>query len=637
MERGSSPGAPTGDSNPLVSWRISWQSSCIPVSRALRRLFPAELRNSRDYAGVIRKMHRINNLRTILGLLLAAGTASAQQYTISTVAGIGTVQGWFGDTGPATNAQLNFPVAVAVDSKGNYYWGDFLTSVIRQVSGGTINTIGGTGTFGFSGDNGSALQASIADTHGIAVGSNGNVYIADTHNARIREISQGNMFTIAGNGTVGYGGDGGPATSAELSQPSGVAIDGSGNIYIADYGNYSVRRIDTKGNISTYAGTGVWGFSGDGGPAAKASLAAPYALAFDSAGSLYISDVGNLNIRKVTPDGNIQTVISNVAAQAIAVDAVGSIYYPDYRTSTVQKVLANGTRFAIAGTGTRGYGGDGGPGTSATLDQPYGVALDASGNVYVADSGNMVIRLLTPVASSVNIVNAASGLGSSISPGEIVTIYGTGLGPATPVVAQPGANGFGTSAGGTTVSFGGTAGVVLYASATQVNAIVPYEVAAGGAADVTVSFQGQNYTASTVPIASTAPGVFTLDATGQGGAAAVNQNGTINGPNAPAALGSTVAFYLTGEGPTSPTGINGKLATAPVPFPQFGVTATIGGQAAVVTYAGGAPGEVAGLMQVNVVIPASLLPTATGTFAVPLAFQSGFNFSQPNVTVYVSR
>jgi uncharacterized protein (TIGR03437 family) len=591
-------------------------------------------------------MHRINTFRTIFGLLLAVSAASAQQYTITTVAGIGTVQGWYGDTGPATSAQLNFPLRIAVDSKGNYYFADFLTQLIREVSGGTINTVVGTGAFGFQGDNGPGVQAIISDVHGLAVAPNGNVYFADTHNARVRELipagpitaPTGNVYTIAGNGTVGYTGDGGPATSAELSQPAGVAVDSSGNVYIADYGNYSVRKVDSKGNISTFAGTGVWGYSGDGGPANKAALAAPSALAFDSAGNLYISDLGNTNIRKITPDGNIQTVVSNISAPSIAVDAAGTIYYPDYVTSTVQKILANGTRFAIAGTGEPGFSGDNGPGTSAQLNQPYGVAVDSSGNVYVADSGNMVIRLLTPVASSVSVVNGASGVGSSISPGEIVTIYGTGLGPATGVSAQPGANGFGTQLAGTTVSFGGTLGPMLYASATQVNAIVPYNAPVGGTADVTVSYQGNSFTASAVPVASSAPGIFTLNSTGVGAAAVVNQNGTINGPNSPAPLGSIVSFYLTGEGQTNPAGVDGKIAnTKPLPYPQQGVSATVSGQPTSVTYAGAAPGLVAGVMQANVVIPGTLVMNATGPVAVPVTVQVGSSFSQQNVTVYVTR
>jgi uncharacterized protein (TIGR03437 family) len=582
-------------------------------------------------------MHRIKSIRTICGFLLTAGVAAAQQYTISTVAGIGTVQGFYGDTGAATSALLDFPLRVAVDSKGNIYIADYLTQVIREVSGGNINTLTGNGTFGFQGDNGPAVQGIISDVHGIAVGPNGNIYFADTHNSRIREIIPGgNIFTVAGNGTTGYSGDGGPATSAQLAQPSGVAVDSAGNVYIADYGNYSVRKVDTKGNITTYAGTGAWGYTGDGGPANKAALAAPYALTFDPAGSLYISDLGNLDIRKVTPDGNIQTVASNIDAESIAVDSAGNIYEPDFRTATLQKILPNGTKYAIAGTGVPGFSGDGGPAIGAQLDQPYGVAIDGQGNIYVADSGNMVIRLLTPVASSLSVMNAASGLGSAIAPGEIVTLYGTGLGPAAGVTATPGANGYGMQLAGTTVSFGGTLGPVLYTSATQVNAIVPYDAPVGGTADVTVSYQGQSFTASAMPVTGASPAVFTSNSTGVGPAAVVNQNGTVNSPVAPAQVGSIVSFYLTGEGQTSPVGIDGKLATAPLPQPQLPVQAFVAGQQTSVTYAGGAPGLVAGLMQVNVVLPAGIIANTSGPIAVPVTLQVGGSLTQLGITVYVS-
>ena len=204
------------------------------------------------------------------------------------------------------------------------------------------------------------------------------------------------ISTFAGNGTPGYSGDGGKASNASLNSPAGLVADKAGNIYISDYGNATVRKVDTSGNITTVAGTGTWGYSGDGGPANKAALAHPVALAIDTAGNIYIADPGNLNIREITTDGNIHTVVSNLDAESIAVDAAGSIYYPNYLNSTIQKILSNGTQFTIAGNGTVGFSGDGGPATAAQLNSPYGVAVDSSGNVYVADFANMAIRQLTP-------------------------------------------------------------------------------------------------------------------------------------------------------------------------------------------------------------------------------------------------
>jgi uncharacterized protein (TIGR03437 family) len=603
--------------------------------------------------GRLRKLDRMKSFQIVLGLLLAAGAATAQQYNISTIAGVGTVPGWFGDTGAATSAQLDFPLRITVDSKGNYYFADYYTYIVREVSGGTINTIAGDGTPGFVGDKGPAIQAELSTVDGLAVDASGNIYVADTSTGVVRIVSPpgaiatpaGTINTFAGVAPAtgiqsqGYSGDGGPATSAQLSQPSGVAVDSSGNVYIADYGNFTVRKVDNKGNISTVAGTGAPGYSGDGGPANKAAFRSPYAIAIDSAGNIYISDTGNANIRKITTDGNIHTIVSNVSADSIAVDAAGSIYFSNSITHTVQKILANGTQFAIAGMpGNPGFSGDGGLGTSAQLNQPHGVALDASGNVYVADSGNQVIRLLTPVATSISVVNAASDVAVSITPGEIVTIFGTsGLGPAAGVVALPGVGGFfGTQLAGTTVSFGGTNGPLIYASATQVSAIVPYSTAIGGTADVTVTYQGQTFTAPAVPVVSTVPGIFTANSSGIGQAAAINQDGTYNGPTSPAKAGSIISLYATGEGQTSPSGIDGKPAAAPLPAPVLPVFATVSGQPAVVTYAGGAPGLVAGLMQVNVQIPANLIQINTGPVAVPVVLTVGVVSTQANVTVTVS-
>jgi uncharacterized protein (TIGR03437 family) len=607
----------------------------------------------------------MKNLQIIFGLLLAAGAATAQQYNISTIAGIGQVEGYFGDGGPATSGQFAYPLRVTVDSKGNYYIADFLTWVVREVSGGTINTIVGcenpctTPTAsGFMGDGGPAVQAQISDVHGLATDSNLNIYLADTGNGVVRKVTApgsitapaGVISTFAGVApalgavTHGYSGDGGPATAAELSQPSGVAVDSSGNVYIADYGNSTVRKVDTSGKISTIAGTGVWGYSGDGGPANKAMLGEPTAIAIDPANNIFIYDSSNSDIREITTDGNIHTLVSNVSAGAIAVDAADSIYLADSNSHTVRKILADGTQYVIAGIpGNPGFSGDGGPGLLAQLNQPNGVALDASGNVYVADSQNQVIRLLTPVSSSISVVNAASGNGVSIAPGEIVAIYGNGLGPSTLAVAQPESNGYyGTQLAGTTVSFNGTNAPMIYTSSTQVAAIVPYSMPIGSAANVSVMYQGQTFTTnSAIPITGSIPGIFTADASGKGQAATVNQDGSINSSTSPAPEGSVVSFYVTGEGQTSPAGVDGKPApaTAPFPSPVLPVTVTLNGQNVLVRYAGGAPGEVAGLMQVNVLIPPNLVYPfpAGGPVNVPAVIQVGYVSSQANVTISVSQ
>ncbi len=575
----------------------------------------------------------------ILGLTLAAGPATAQQYTISTVAGIGTVQGYTGDGGPVSAAQFWSPGALALDSKGDLYISDYLQYVVREVSGGNINSIAGSNTFGFAGDFGPGFpQASLSLVQGLAVDPGGNLYIADTSNHVVRILNpSGSIYPFAGvNATPGYAGDGGKAINASLASPAGVAADASGNVYIADYGTWTVRKVDLKGMISTVAGNGTYGYSGDGGPAAKAQLALPSALAVDPAGNIFIADPGNRNIREITTDGNIHTAVSNVMASTIAVDAADSIYFPDDLNNTVQKILSNGTRFAIAGNGTRGFSGDGGLATGAQLQLynslSYGIAIDSSGNIYFSDSGNYVIRKLTAVASSVSVVNAASGVGAAIAPGEIVSIFGIGLGPSAPVVAQPDAvtGYYDTQLAGTTVSFNGVPAPVLYTSASQINAIAPYAnpTAAGSTVTVDVNYQGQTMLSSSVPVALASPALFTVNAGGLGQAVAVNQDGSINSPSSPAHQGSVVTLYLTGEGQTSPGGIDGKPAPVthprPAPIPLLGGTAYLSGQPATVTYAGGAPGLVAGLMQLNVRIPANLLQTSIATpVAVPIQLVVG--------------
>ncbi len=332
---------------------------------------------------------------------------------ITTVAGNGACC-FSGDNGPASSAQLYLAWGVAVDSARNVYIADSGNDRIRKVSNGVITTIAGNGTFGFSGDDGPATSAQLYVPTGVAVDSAGNIYLVDSLNGRIREVSDGVISTIAGNGTQGFSGDGGPATSAQfflINTPSGIALNRAGNLYVADQENNRIRKI-SNGVITTVAGNGTQGFSGDGGPAnaAQLSLEPGGNIALDSAGNLYIGDAGNLRIRKVA-DGVITTVagggslltdgVAATSAQiyplSVAVDSAGDIYIGG--GNLIRKV-SNGVIFTIAGNGNLGFSGDGGPATSAQLSDPVAVAVDSAGSVYVADSGNNRIRLLTPSASS---------------------------------------------------------------------------------------------------------------------------------------------------------------------------------------------------------------------------------------------
>ncbi len=583
----------------------------------------------------------MKSLRIVSAFLLACLAASAQQYLVSTVAGTGGSAGWSGDFGPATQAQLNNPIRVTLDKAGNVYITDYANYSVRKVNKatGAIDTLAGRGSFGFTGDGDNAKGAGLSNILDVVVDQNtGDVFIADSLNSRVRWVTpSGGISTFAGNGSRGYSGDGGAATSAALYFPSAVALDAQGNLYIADYGNATVRKVNRQTKvITTVAGVGysIYGVApGDGGPATKAFLSLPFSLGFDGAGNLYIGDTGTSTIRRVGTDGIIKTYIDNFVAQNFAVDAGGTIYVAEYRTNTVQKILPGGTRLWIGGNGTSGYAGDGGIGTSAQFDKPYGVAVDAAGAVYVADSGNSVVRKLTPITFSIGAVaNAASltgfapplsGLGDaaqSVSPGEIVVLYGNGIGPDTLTVASPTNGQFPTTLAGTTVTFSRTVAPLIYVSANAVAAIVPYSMNGQVSADVRVNYNGRNTPINTVPVFPTAPGIFTADSTGGGQAAALNQNGTLNNANNPAQIGTVVTLFATGEGQTSPGGVDGKTASAaPYPAPVQPVSVTIGGFDAVVNYAGAAPTLVAGVMQINAQVPTGI----AGGSAIPVVITVG--------------
>jgi len=332
---------------------------------------------------------------------------------ITTVAGGGSGPG-IGDNGPATSAQLAEPAGVAVDSSGNLYIADAFNYRIRKVSNGVIATVAGNGTPGFSGDNAPAASAQLYMPWGVAVDSAGNLYIGDTMNYRIRKVTNGVIATVAGNGTLGFSGDNGPATSTQLDFPTGVAVDSAGNLYIADTDNHRIRKV-SNGVIATVAGNGKSFFSGDNGPATSAELNYPIGVAVDSSGNLYIADSQNNRIRKVS-NGVITTVAGGgssglgdngpatsaqlIDPRSVALDAPGNLYIADYANQRIRKV-SNGVITTVAGNGTPGFAGDNGPATSAQLDYPAGVALDSAGNIYITDEGNRIRKVMNGVITTV--------------------------------------------------------------------------------------------------------------------------------------------------------------------------------------------------------------------------------------------
>ena len=346
-------------------------------------------------------------------VLLPSAQGVSQDFTIGTVAGAGRPVN-LGNGGPAVQAQLHRPNATAVDGAGNIFIADSWNNrILRVDSTGTFATIAGTGESGFSGDGGPATRAQLFFPEGLTVDGAGNIYFADSGNDRIRKVdSMGTITTVAGTGERGFSGDGGPASQAHFNVPTGVALDGEGNIFIADIGNHRIRRVGaTTGTIATIAGTGQGGFSGDGGPATQARLYAPTGVALDGAGDLYIADSRNHRIRRVdATTGTITTIAGTgvrgysldggLAVEArlwaprdVALDGAGDLYIADSGTDRIRKVDATtGTITTIAGTGRGGFGGDGGPATEAQLYAPRGVAVDSAGNLYIADSLNERIR-----------------------------------------------------------------------------------------------------------------------------------------------------------------------------------------------------------------------------------------------------
>jgi probable HAF family extracellular repeat protein len=337
---------------------------------------------------------------------------------ISTVAGNGAA-GDGGDGAAATSANLNNPTGVAVDGYGNLFFADSSNNVIREVNtNGLISTMAGNGTIGYGGDGSAATNASLSNPTGVAVDGYGNVFIADAGNNVIREVNtNGVIATVAGNGTVGYGGDGSAATNASLSNPTGVAVDGYGNVFIADAGNNVLREVDTNGIITTVAGNGGLGYGGDGGAATSANLNYPTGVAVDGYGNLFVMDTGNNVVREVNPGGIITTIAGNGGAgyggdnglavsaslnnpAGIAVDAYGDLFIADQGNNVVREVNTNGIITTVAGNGSSGYTGDGGAAILARLNGPAGVSVDAFGNLFLADSSNNVIRAISATSFS---------------------------------------------------------------------------------------------------------------------------------------------------------------------------------------------------------------------------------------------
>jgi len=625
----------------------------------------------------------------LLPALCPAQTSPVPVYNVTTIAGtippsvgpgVTPTGGYGGDGNPAISATLNGPSSVAFDAKGNMYIADTVNNVIRLVtaSTGVISTVAGNNTAGYSGDASQAVSAQINTPYSIAVDSKGNYYFSDFENGVVRMVNtSGIISTFAGSQAAGkvFSGDGGPATSAGMINPTGIAFDSSGNMYISDYGTgYGTNQVGddrirevyaSTGNINTIVNaSGTVGFKNGSGVALAAQLNGVGQIAVDGNGNLYLADSANNQIRKVVlSTGTISLFAGSPTAQfgysgdeglatdallnnpiGVAVDSAGNVYICDEFNDVIRMVTPDGYIHTIAGSTaapTPGYGGDGGPALSALFNEPVSIAVDSSGNLYVCDYGNDIVRKLTPSsgpgkpppapAISTGGVISASDFGAlpSVAPGSWIEIYGTNLASTKREWATTDFSGVNapTSLNNTFVSIGGFSAFVEYISPTQVNVQVPGTVGLG-TQPVIVSTPAGNSAAYNVNVNLEEPalyapavfkGIFNQQSVQWVGALFPGSTTYVFPPDSfagitsqPAQPGDTIVFYGIGfaQVPGSPPGQTPQTAN--------GLTLAIqpkfyfNGVQAQVTYAGLAPQTATtgyiGLYQFNVVVPPITVP-----------------------------
>jgi len=563
------------------------------------------------------------------------------------------VRGYGGDNGPGTSAllalaNLNSPscpgvnsfeqmVHISVDKSGNAYFTDSNNQRIRRIAvDGTITTVAGSGQppssdancqpTGPVGDGGPAAAARLFNPADVTVDPGGNLIIADEQNNRIRKVtSDGNINAIVGNGTHNVYSAGIPALSSPMDWPSAVAVDPSGVVYFAEMHGFRVGKIGADGKLVTVAGSGLPGFAGDNGPATSARLYNPAGIALDGNGNLYIADQGNHVIRKVTPGGTITTIAGQpgtpgyngdgIAATSallntpcdVKVDAGGNIYIADTKNNRVRRIGSDGKITTVAGDGQQGRGPDGVVATSSSLYYPAGIAIDSNGSIFIVDWQNYLIRKVSfssqPTIGAGGIVNGATFAPASccpVSPGSIISIFGLNLAPtATAATQVP----LPLSLVGTSVSINGTAAPLFFVSQGQINAQLPLEIAPGTATAVVTNAAGSS-NSLTFNVATQAVGIFTY---GNNRAAAENQDFSLNTPDNPEGRGRVIQVFLTGQGPVDPPAATGQGAGVPLSNATLSKSAKIGGQTANVIFLGLTPGFV-GLAQANIAIPAGVTP-----------------------------
>jgi uncharacterized protein (TIGR03437 family) len=453
----------------------------------------------------------------------------------------------------------------------------------------------------------------------------------------------GTIQPVAGTGTAGFSGDSRQAASAQLQAPGQLARDAAGNLYIADSGNNRIRKMTPQGVISTFAGTGIAGLTGDGGQAATARLNLPRGVAVDAAANVYIADTGSHRIRKVTPGGLITTVAGGGSVtlnlpRSVIVGIDQNLYIADTGNQRILKLTPAGDLSTIAGLGSAGFSGDGGDALAAQFSAPAALATDAVGNLYVADFDNGRIRKLTPSSSGIaapitqlpaSLLNAASLGDGPVAPGEILSILADGLGPVGGQFGVFDENGLlGTLLAETQVLFDGLAAPMIYVQQSEIKVQAPYELTGLPITHVQVFHSGEMKVDAFLAVADAAPGIFTISG-GTGPALVFGQDGLPNSQTNPADAGSLITLFATGEGQTLPAGIDGARVSGPYPQPAGAMDVRVGGQSAdivSVAAAFGAPG----ILQVTARIPAV---TVSGPATLSLAVSTAV--SQAGVTVFV--
>jgi len=503
---------------------------------------------------------------TGIGLAPAAGFYGAP---IATAAGNGTA-GSSGNGGSASSALVNAPQGGAFDALGNFFFADTGNNAVREIykSNGHIALVAGNGTAGFGGDGTAATGAQLNGPRGVAVDAAGNVYIADTGNNRIREVSAttGIISTIAGTGTASYTGDNNPASAATLSGPTGIALDNTGVLYVADTGNNALRAFSVNNGVMvTLVGTGTAGYAGDGSVPQLAQLSAPSAVSVDLAGNIYIADTGNAVIRKVTPinagiinfqatistfagikggtantgDGGAATSANLLTPSSVAVDAAGDVYIA--AGGQVRMVAPSGTIITVAGTGASGsYSGEGGSATNAVIPAPAdAVAVDPVGDIYL--SATAANRILSVAGSTAATISFANQTFNTTSSPQTITLYNPGNEPLTlSNISVPTAYALSTSL---STACSATTTLAPGASCTLTLTFTPPSVA-NYAASLTLTDNALNSTSSTQNIPLAGVGVGHLNPT--------TTVLTVS-PTTPV-YGQTVTVTATVSGTTTPTG-----------------------------------------------------------------------------------